>query len=244
MTDALTISARQRLGQMLSETGHTLTVDDMPDVIRLNALCAEIAEPTEAEERMLAFPVRVGNVTLHPLTIGVSMWMEERVLSWFAPQPFYADATLAYALTLSRLPESLWEIESAGACRRTVKRWLRAVGCSYEELMQAVTKVLPPPQEGRGEKDKAAGYGAVVALLCREYGSTPHVWMWDTPATTATALVQDFVRRNDAEQEAAYRAASKGGGSNPVPCPYTRKVRLMEQSRDLCREMIDRWQKT
>ena len=244
MPRELTKLTRDAVARLQGETGHALCLDDYDDIAALDSVAQKIVDPDDSDElALLGFPVRVGPAWLYPMTLGNSLWLEQRAEAWFRGLPLYDDLALAFALAHGRTPFALWQLTDRRSAMRAIKRWRRGLGCTYQELIRAVKRVLPPSDdEAVGPDDKAnrTQYGPILALVCREYGNTPEHWMWDEPVTRVQALVEQYRARMDAEAEGEYRAAQRAGVKG-LRVPKTLKLRRNVKFDKMVKLLREKW---
>ena len=80
-------------------------------------------------------------------------------------------------------------------CKSQIEIWWKDCEWTLEELEGVLLYRLGKGSNDGGKSD----YGAVIALLCKEYGSTPDYWMHEASLGMVETLLNDFQRRQDAE---------------------------------------------
>jgi hypothetical protein len=90
--------------------------------------------------------------------------------------------------------------------------------------------------EGGGD---SVSYGALVAVLLREYGGTPDQWLYETPVEKISALVDQYVHRINAENDASL-SSSNGNGKAVAPVP-TAKLHALRAYRIKTNELKEKW---
>ncbi len=245
MSKELTRLTREAVARLVAETGHVLEIDDFAEIAALDALARLILNPEDQDELdLLAFPVRVGRTWLYPITLGGSLWLEERAQGWFADLPLFADLSVAFLLAHGRTPEVLEEITDRPAAMKAIKKWRRGLGCTYKELMAGVTQALPDVDDDAPDGDnERAKYGPIIALLCREYGGTPEHWMWTESTQRVTALINEHRRRIEDEAEADYKAAQKSGATG-LRVPRTLRLQRNVDFDRMIKALGARWRET
>lgn len=120
-----------------------LGVTDLtPDeVVRLNDLgAAQLSAGKERDGIALTPPVRVGNVTLHPVTCAASDFLErmrERVPSGLG----LSLMLVPFAMAHGRDPAFLESIITGADFLKAVTAWMRKIDVSLDELGKAVSRV-------------------------------------------------------------------------------------------------------
>jgi len=233
----LSLYAKQELTMLMEQTNHSLTIDDIDDVNRLNDLCNAITDDKEKINNIIDMPVVVGGYQLKQPTIGILEWYNDFYLPLFESNPLMADGGLAFALSLSDAPSKLWELNDKGKAKKAVKRFLRGCSCGHQQLQDSIIFLLGGDKEDSGE-DKSGNAGGLIAMLCKEYGHTVDYWLWEAPIGIINTFVDDYVSRAEAEVEAA-RNATK---TNKPPPAKSRQLKF-KALRDCKNELRDKWQK-
>jgi len=234
----LSLYAKQELQNLLTETNHSLSVDDFDDITRLNELCLAITDNKSPENDILDMPVVIGGYQLKQPSIGVLEWYNKFYLPLFTNDPLMADGGLAYALSLSDCPEELWELKDIKTCKKEVRRFLRRLKCTHDELQDAIKVLLSIDEHAEPEDGEGAGAGRLIAMLCKEYGHTAGYWLWEAPIGIINTFVNDYVQRVEMEQEAARNACKTN-----KPPPAESRIRKFKAMRDHKNQMRDKWQK-
>jgi len=233
----LSLYAKQELERLLSQTNHSLSLADFDDVNRLNDLCNAITDDKEPVNDIIDMPVVVGGYHLKQPTIGVLEWYNDFFLPLFESNPLLADGGLAFALSLSDAPEQLWKLDSKRLVKKEVKRFLRRMKCSHQELQDSIIGLLGVNESEPSDDDKCNA-GALIAMLCKEYGHTVDYWLWEAPIGIINTFVQDYISRAEAEVEAARNATA----TNKPPPAKSRQLKF-KALRDFTNELRDKWQK-
>ena len=234
----MNMMTRQSLNGLLENTGHSLTLDDYDLIKRLDACATKVVDPAaEENESLLSAPVWVSGVPVYPLSVGLAMWLDEIILPWFDGDPHYQTLSMVYVLTLEDPFPVLESFGSARDAKKAIRKWW--FRCPWrQEQIERVTELRYP----KGDAVEAeSNYGAVLALLCREYGNSPQYWMAQ-PIGMTSAMLSDFTARQESEAASNRKAAAKGGKAlAPPPSP---KLRALKQYRSIETEIEATWQKT
>ena len=92
----------------------------------------------------------------------------------------------------------------------------------------------------RKDSEKSdANYGALIAIMLREYGGTPDQWLYDTPVEKIGALVEQYVNRVNAEQDASRGACAKKGVA--VAPPPSAKLVALKAFKAKMNEIKQKW---
>lgn len=238
MSKTLTKYAEVEIRKLCEQTSHKITLEDFNDLTKLNDLCAAVLDNSAEHNDVIDMPVRVGPYRIHKPTIGALEWFGEYAEKWFSDNGYLLDCALAYVLTLSDLPGDLWELEDKKTAYRRIKRWMRKLDITHEELQAQLISVLGVSDKDGQGKDKAGDAGKLVAMLCREYGHTVEYWLWEAPVSIITLFANDYISRIEAENDAARAAAT---GLNKPPMSDS-KCRRIGEMRNFVRELRDKWQ--
>jgi len=230
--------------ELLRQTGHTLTVLDIDDILILNAACEKYLHPgSSSDVRMFAGPVQCGSVTLYPLTYSASAWLDERGFDWCgdSDDPL-ADMVLLYALSLSNKAQALWAIEGKVELRRCLKRFRRRLHATPVEVDWAIKQVVQLSYGSTGDNNER-NYGSVIAALLREFGSSPDFWMFEATLPLIDSLTRELIRSQCAENDRMRRHHGRGGKgrkTQAIPLdPY--RASVYREYLQILRNMRERW---
>jgi len=235
----LSLYAKQEIQRLQSQTNHSLDLDDFDDIVKMDALCNAITSKDAPHNDIVDMPVVLGRYELKQPTIGVLEWYNDYYLPLFENNALMADAGLAYALSLSDTPEELWLLKNKRDARKHVKRFLRRLNCTHDELQDVLRSLLSADENAESDEESEGNAGALIAMLCREYGHSPQYWLWEAPVGIVNAFVADYAGRIEAETE-QIRNASKG--ANKPPPAESRKQKFLAL-REHTNMMRDKWQK-
>ena len=125
---------------LLKETGHALSVNDLGDILRLDAVNKRIADGEGCPESIAAKrAVRVGNVLLKKPCIGAVEWYEAHA-EWFADNAALSDCAFVFA-SAAKHPRTLWGLTDRKRARRAVRRFMRGLSCTIEELQEGFVQL-------------------------------------------------------------------------------------------------------
>lgn len=242
--------AQDRLAQLLTETGHALTLDDHSHIVRLDELARAVLDPCDdVVDSILNHPVLCGNVTLKKPSIGKLLWYDEYVVEWFSDRPDVAELVFAYLLASSNDEGSTDELVDLKTTEKIVFKWAKMLTATEAEFAEAMARVYPHAENEDGERGESSQEGALMALLAREYGHTPAWWLWEAPISLVNAMLADYVARNEAAERERRRAArgngggfSKGGSAKPVPPSPDRAMRAQKRLREYSNKLKQRWE--
>jgi len=238
----LSLYAKQEAQKILTETSHSLCLDDVADIVKLDKLCKDITDNTDPINDIIDMPICVGGYQLKQPTIGILEWYNEYYLPMFDNDALMADAGLAYALSLADTPKMLWDLPNVKSTKREVKRFIRGLGCSHAELQDALKRVLniQNTDEVNDDSDEAdkQNAGRLIAMLCKEYGHTAPYWLWECPIGMINTFVSCYVARIEAETESVRNACKTN-----KPAPAESRKKKFKALRDHTNMMRDKWQK-
>ena len=234
----LSLYAKQELQSLLTETNHSLSIEDFDDITRLNELCLAITDNKSPDNDIIDMPVCIGGYQLKQPTIGVLEWYNGFYLPLCTNDPLLADAGLAYALTLSDNPNQLWELENVSVCKKTVRKFLRRLNCTHSELQETIKTLLVIDDQAEPDEPSDSCAGRLIAMLCKEYGHSVQYWLWEAPIGIINTFVDDYTDRAEAEVEAARNACKTN-----KPPPAESRIKKFKALRDSKAQMRDKWQK-
>jgi hypothetical protein len=145
----LTMATKMDLMSLLEETGHVLAVEDFDDIEKLDAINRRIAEGEDCAESIAPRrAVRVGNILLQRPSIGALEWYETRA-EWFADSAALSDCAFVFAST-HKHPRQLWALTDRKQARRAVKRFMRGLSCTLDDLQAGFTKLFGDVESNPG----------------------------------------------------------------------------------------------
>lgn len=184
---------------------------------------------------ILALPVMIGKVALHPVTVGSLLWWR-MAQEWFEPG---AETVLAMAWMLAKAPDAeAFRMAGTRFRARCAVWWWAArlpLSATLDQLAEGVNAAMCARDgdtlnlpSAAGEKSSprptVADYGKFIIRLCSQQKVAPDSIRWDIPATDAYALAtvdrEGNVRDDSGGTEyLAYRAAIdwlKAGKAAPL----------------------------
>lgn len=194
---------------------------DLPALKRLEALADRVEGRgfPDATAALLAPTVRVGNVTLHRLTIGAECFLRESVLPWFEDESERLfDLATAFVFAHANAPDVLATFagDRAGFLL-AVRKWARTVKATPVQLVAALDAFVAMERQismgGEGVDHGAAAYGPLLECLVREYGHDARHWLWVASIAEVDTLLGARMAR--AVQEAQAQGPVKGVAPDP-----------------------------
>jgi hypothetical protein len=144
--------------------------------------------------------IKIGSITLYPLTMGARLWLE-----YEAKELSYIDNTLydwatLWAFAHANDPSS-FEFKDSKHFKNTIKKWGRRIDCTDEELREALLKIggIIEPTDSKKEKQDVKGretYSPMLNFLISTYGKDIHHWLWEVNEDLCSAMIKEQGRRN------------------------------------------------
>ena len=147
-------------------------------------LCDRVLNPNEGERADLCgFPQRAGvsDVWLWQITIGASVWVQDKASPWFGAHDEKMFYAFCFALANGRDKNIMHAAGlSKAAAERMVKDWCEGLTCTREELAAAFDEVCPSklPSEKENTQSKI-NWGMIVGELEAASGIPKDRWLWD-----------------------------------------------------------------
>lgn len=214
------------------------TVDPIADfdaLDRINQLAAALDHPPiSVTITELLEPVRIGRLTLHPLSLAAEQWIEDHA-QWFMTS---RDELLIVAWCMCHPGRDFYKIQPAAA-RVFLRAWAATIRAPVEALECAVNDILErnkrKSKAATGKPDKGA-LAMMIGALCQEYGRDPEYWLFDVPAALTRYMCDaDIYPRNKAREQAMREADKK----IRAPDPTSYEARAFHDFIDALRE----WEK-
>lgn len=230
---------KQAIKKLQSETNRVLVVADFDDIEALDKLAEKVAQQTPEERRLLKSPFELCGIKFYPLTLAKSFWYAEKCEEWQV-YGILQDAFLFWILTLPLTSEALDQYSTREQADKAVKKMSRRLHCTQEEMTAVFKKCVAAKDEnGKAKSDDAANYGGLIACLLREYGGTPEQWLYETSVEGIGAMIDHFVARINAENEASASASSHKGKA--VAPKATARLEALKNFREKCNEITQKW---
>jgi len=223
---------KQTLNNLLAKTGHALVVDDISDIIELDALAGQVADPQDGiDSPLLNHAVYFRSVPVYPLTLAHLTFLDESsaVLGIGDDERVLC---MLWVATIQEITDSLYDQE---ASRKAYRKWARRSPWTPSDI-EAILELRygKLSRQADGNSNAKDNTGALIAMLAREYGDSPGFWMYRAALGVVESCIADWTARQES-QAAAYRKANKGGGGAPVPSPKFVSARKFRE----CAERIE-----
>ncbi len=153
------------------------------EIIWINDLSRKVENPDGARPCVaIGEPSPAGNAWLWPFTIASSRWFA-KVLPWFDGNPESETLVLAFSLAHGRDVGVFSYLSNYEAVKETVAEWSDELGCTADELAEAITKILPYSDTVELDDEEESVQGAsdwdeIIATLCLNVGETPEFWAY------------------------------------------------------------------
>lgn len=231
------LMTKKTVAKLLAETGHALDVEDFDLIEELDSLARNMSGVSPDERRLLSSPFELCSMRFYPLTIAKSLWYAEKVEEWDL-DPIYHEVCLFWLLTLPNTSEALDAVTCRKDAMKGIKRVVKRLNCPHSDI-DAMLKSCIGSRGEKATQSESVAYGGLVACLLREYRGTPEQWLYETPVEQIGELMAQFVRRINAENDAAQRKASSGGKA--VAPPPSAKLNALRAFRLKTAEIREAW---
>ncbi|MDH3279540.1 MAG: hypothetical protein OEQ18_00215 [Gammaproteobacteria bacterium] len=212
-----------------------LSCDDFDALAELDALAKECAapQPSDLTSAVLDYPVEIGGVKFRALTIAARIWARDIGIPATKGDPMISSLVIPFAMANR---DALPELCEPRKVTRAIKRWGRRKCRRLNEAQLVyVLRWFGMLDNGEGEERVATPdeYGALLAILIREYGSEPKYWLYDAPLEIVKACLNDIMIKTHCEYEAARKSAAKAGKAiapdpnSPQVISYTKFIRRL-----------------
>lgn len=201
-----------------AEVAHLATLGIVPtpdEIVELDSLgrmaqFGGVASP----ESLLMTGLRIGCNVFYPLTIGASVWYQDKACEWFEDDEDTLGIAMLYLLAHSRDPDYYTEIKDARECRKVVRKWARRVNVTAEEALCAIESLTPPSWPVDESQDSEStvdlhgnpidapppNYIPMLALLQRYFGQSASYWLYEVSAEAAHAMAKEAIAQSCAER--------------------------------------------
>jgi hypothetical protein len=228
--------AQRKLRELQARTAHVLVAEDFDDLAELNTLAVAITDPQKGiDSPMLTHAVFFGGLPVYPLTLAHLTFLDE-CREMLADDEAALSASMLWAVTVPRIDDGMYD---GRATRKTIRRWARHcpwTQADIDAIMDLRYGRLSRQADKTGAADAVNNDGALIGMLCREYGENPHYWMHEAAIGVIEACVTDWLRTQEAQAK-AYRRSAGGKGAAVAPMPSPKFV-AMRKFRE-CSERIE-----
>jgi hypothetical protein len=238
------LMTKKAVQKILTSTNHALDVADFDDVEALDRLAEKISNVTPDERRLLKQPFELCGIKFYPLTVAKSLWYAEKCEEWDV-RGLHQDALLFWLLSLPLTEAALDTYSTRKAADKAVRRLSRRLHCTAEEMTDVFQRCAGSSiqtDDTDTEKTDDTDYGGLVACLIREYGGKPEQWLYETPVVMIGVMLDQYIRRINAESEAASSSSAKHGKAI-APAP-TARLKALKAFREKVVAIEKKWSVT
>ena len=230
------LMTKKAIKKLLSDIKHVLDVKDFDDIGELDKLADKIVSGSTEERRLLNQPFELCGIKFYPLTIAKSLWYAEKCEDW-SLEGIFQDVFLFWLLTLPLTDEALETYSLRKDADKAVKRLSKKLHCTAGEMTDIFQRCVGSKASDSG--DEPINYGSLIAVLLREYGGTADGWLYECPIEKIGSLIDQYVARINAENDAS-AAASASSGKAVAPSP-TAKLEALKNFRLKVNAIKEKW---
>ena len=225
--------------KLLDETGHTLSLEDIDDILTLDELSKRVTGESGEYANIYRWPIRVGSMLLRPLTLSKITWYNQRAKEWFDDDPETQVTLLGFLLSVENDESYLWSLADKESAMNTINEWQRNADATVDELRVAIMSIIDVDDHSGNVEAKSNGDGPLIGLLCRQYGKDPHYWMHEESITVIRCLIDDHTRQIN-EQAKRHNSSGKKGGKT-IPLIKTPSMDATLKFRKKINDMREKW---
>ena len=223
------LEAQKLLNELLTETGHQLSLADFDQIQKINELTKQVIAPSVGDSDGLNGSVfYVGGIPIYPLTIcrinllvDLAKGCEEDIEQFVKFQAWVVSCA-----DIEKREVELYEYEAAR--KEANKAWKRLPWTPAElEYVIGIRFGEADDDEGEPSQDSEYNPNSLIAMLVHDYGSTPHYWTYEAPVSMINSVMSDWYMRQEA-QAAEFRQS--GGSAAPVSSPKFKFARLRREA--------------
>lgn len=193
---------------------------DYEDVLTLHYLGKRLEDPDGTPGlSILGNPVKVGNITLWPWSIGAERWYNTRAAKWYSDDPTMLFSALVFSLAYSNDPGKLKNLFIEDETTRVIDDWLDSLTATRTQIVAAVDKLMPErdrpakvkvcPEcqrpmptddaddfENLDEDLDDTAFLGICEMLMKAYpGTTLEYWQWSTPKALTFKILDRYIER-------------------------------------------------
>jgi len=215
--------------------GLTMSCTDFDDLAELDELAKACAapQPSDLTSAVMDYPIEVGGVKFRALTIAGRIWARDIGIPATQSDPLLSSLVIPFAMANR---ERLSTLCDAGKVVRAIKRWGRwkCRRLTEPQLIYALRWFgMLDNGEGEDRVDAPDEYGALLAILIREYGSDANYWLYDAPMDIVKVCLNDITIKTYCEYEAVRKTAAASGKAiapdpnSPQVVSYTKFIKRL-----------------
>ena len=231
---------KQDLASLLTETSHALAVEDLDDVLALDALADVVVNGVQSDDDdLLAMPFIVGGIAFWPMSLAKIIYWRDVLSSAFDGDEVLTSAAMLWICSQRNFsPSDQPETADPRAMRKTITKWAKHCPLSESQIMRVMGEYCDGDETKSGATN-ANKYGQLIALLIREFGQSWQYWI-SAPLDEIRACLAEWTARVEAEAASIRRSAAKGG--KPIPPTPSPKIKALQAYRIAKNELRDKWQ--
>ena len=233
----------KKLKDILKATGHVLAVEDFDDIAELDRLAGKVADPQHGLDSPLSqHPVFFRGVPVYALTLGHLTFLDEAA-ELLELEADHQTVIMLWAVTKPAITDADY---NPATSRKEFHKWTRHCPWSVPEMetildLRYGSIIRKAKAHDKTDSKHDGSYeSALIGLLSREYGESPHYWMWVAPLGMIESCVADWMHRQE-QQATAYRTANKG--RSPVAPPPSPKFSAMKEFRECAERIEAKWRR-
>ena len=218
---------KEKVSKVMAKTGHSLCLDDLPDIIELDRIAEEIhgaAKLASASSDLF----QLGGRTFTKPTFARADFIERLQARYILPA--FVLTGIMYALDVEHDASDLRAIPS----RRELMRYRASLDCTATDIAESIERLqnVPSDADADDSKQEADGF-RICCIIAREIGGSPEEWMDASESKLGAAL------RTIDEKIQAEISANKGRKATP-PAP-TPKLYAVKRFADKLKALELKW---
>ncbi|MCO6401344.1 MAG: hypothetical protein J5I99_08970 [Verrucomicrobia bacterium] len=182
---------------------------DLDDLIELQRLASVTTGTDKRSPQFLAAlhpQLTFAGQTFQRVSIGCRVFAEDCLAQWYADDGRGLDLAWCWLLAHARRPDLVWAHQEGGpdAFRAAVRRWLRNLACTEEELLETVGQWVSSGRvsaaASEATDDPARDLSGALEELAAEYARPDlNWWIWQAPETEVALLWERMQERKTRE---------------------------------------------
>jgi hypothetical protein len=170
---------------------------DADEIVEINALAWHVVNPHTRLLLSRGRPVRVGGVSLWPLTFRAVDWLQGNDVDLGHISP-----AVGYAMCYGRSDGGELDVYGPAADAAVVK-WTKSLRCTADELNEAIAQVdrqdapLPTPPDADGKPMSIGDFSAYLTATC---GADPDFWERRCSVGYALSVMSMFVMQSHSDK--------------------------------------------
>lgn len=233
---------KEAIKKIQQQTNHVLVVSDLDDIERLDRVANDVSKSNPIDRRILKTPHVLCGINFYPITVAKALWHQEVSLDWEIDEN-YQDAFMFWLLSLPLTADALEAHSDYKVANKACRRLARKLQCSPTELGEVYDKCIPShgqSDDGEGaDEDHEARYGAMMAVMLREYGGKPEDWLYETPVDLISDLYAELLAKHNDD------AAGEGVKSKKAYAPRaSAKISALSAFRNEVNRLTEKWSVT